>query len=368
MAAPVLLSIAVICPNISLAATIFSQTNLVSDIPGLAATTDPNLKNPWGMSFSATSPFWISDAGTAVATLYNGVGAKNPLVVSIPAPVPTGQVFNPTTGFEVTPGRPAAFIFATVTGTISAWNPTVNLTQAILKVLNSAGTAGFTGLALASNGAGTFLYAADFRKGTIDVFDSNFMAATLPGSFTDPVLPAGFSPFNIEVVGGNLYVEYAKVGPNGRSLAGPGNGFVSIFDTNGNFVKRLVSNGPLNAPWGITIAPAKFGDFASALLIGNFGDGIINAFNPTTGAFLDSLRDSSGTPIVNDELWALKVRSSGPSANPDAVYFTAGINEEENGLFGTIQQAPEPGTAGMMLVALIGAAAYTCKRAKRARE
>lgn len=358
-----LLSIVVLCPNTCLAATIFSQTNLVSNIPGLALTTDPNLRNPWGMSFSPTSPFWISDAATGVATLYNGVGAKNSLVVSIPAPVPTGQVFNPTTGFEVTPGNPARFIFATVTGTISAWNPAANPTQALVKVPNP-GTAGFTGLALASNSSGTFLYAADFRAGKIDVFNSNFALTTLPGSFTDPTLPAGFSPFNIDVVGGNLFVEYAKVGPTGRSEAGPGNGFVSVFDTNGNFVKRLISNGPLNAPWGVTIAPGDFGDFSNDLLIGNFGNGVINAFNPTTGAFLDALRDSSGTPIVNDELWALKVRPGGPSVNPSAVYFTAGINEEVDGLFGTIQATPEPGTAAMMLVSLLGAAAFNWKRAK----
>ena len=258
------------------ATTIYEQVNLVSDIPGLAAVTDPNLKNPWGVSFTATSPFWVSDAGTNRATLYNGAGAITSLVVSIPGAVPTGQVANPTTGFTLTPGNPARFIFAAIDGSISGWNPTVNGTNAIVKVLASPNNV-YTGLALANAGAATFLYAANFKTAHIDVYDSNFAPTTLGGNFTDPTLPSGFAPFNVEVLGGNLFVQYAKVAATGEEDPGPGNGFVSVFDTNGNFVRRLISRGSLNAPWGITLAPAVFGDFSNDLLVGNFGDGRITS-------------------------------------------------------------------------------------------
>jgi uncharacterized protein (TIGR03118 family) len=341
--------------GLAVAGTFYNQLNLVSDIPGLARVTDPNLKNPWGMSFAGTSPFWVSDAGTSVSTLYDGVGNINALVVSMPptAPVPTGQVSNPTTGFEVTPGNPARFIFAGITGTISGWNPTSDATHAILKVSSTNAT--YTGLALATNASGTFLYAANFKSGHIDVYNSNYSPVTLGGSFTDPTLPSGYAPFNVESVAGNLYVQYAKVGSTGEDEPGPGNGFVSVFDTNGNFIRRLISRGPLNSPWGITLAPSVFGDFSNDLLIGNFGDGVINVFDPITGAFLDSLRDKSGNPLVNDGLWALKVRTGGTNVNPNAVYFTAGINDEAHGLFGAITVVPEPGTALTIAFGLLAA-------------
>jgi len=349
----------------ALATTLYEQFNLVSDIPGMAAVTDPNLKNPWGVSFTATSPFWVSDAGANVATLYTGAGVPNALVVSIPAQEPTGQVANPTTGFTLTPGNPARFIFAATDGSISGWNPSVNGTAAIVKVLASPNNA-YTGLALASNGAETFLYAANFKSGHIDVYNSNFAPTTLGGSFTDPTLPSGYAPFNVELVAGNLYVEYAKVAPSGDEAPGPGFGFVSVFDTNGNFVRRLISAGPLNAPWGITIAPTAFGDFSNELLVGNFGDGRINAFNPITGAFLGSLSNSSGDPIEIDGLWALKVRSGGPSVDPNWVYFTAGINDEANGLFGALAVTPEPGTMGILAFGVV-TAAVAARRRRRAR-
>jgi uncharacterized protein (TIGR03118 family) len=223
----------------------------------------------------------------------------------------------------------------------------------------------YTGLALASNGAETFLYAANFRSGRIDVYNSNFAPTTLGASFTDPTLPAGYAPFNVELVAGNLYVEYAKVAPNGDSAPGPGFGFVSVFDTNGNFVRRLISAGPLNAPWGITIAPALFGDFSNELLVGNFGDGRINVFAPITGAFLGSMLNSSGDPLEIDGLWALKVRSGGPSVDPNRVYFTAGINDEANGLFGALA-VTEPGAMGMLAFGVVSAAVAEIRR-RRAR-
>jgi uncharacterized protein (TIGR03118 family) len=347
-------------------ATIYTQANLTSDIPGLAANTDPNLKNPWGVSFSATSPFWISDQATNVSTLYDGLGALNPLVVSTPptsgAPLgPTGQVFNNSGGgFALPTGSPALFIFATLAGTIDAWNGASGTTATI--VATSANSV-YTGLAIGSNSTGSFLYAANFAGGRIDVFNSTYAPTTLGGTFVDPNLPAGYVPYNIENIGGTLYVAYSQVNPVTHEAAvGAGLGVVSLFDTNGNFIRRLVSSGgQLNAPWGVTVTPAAFGDFSSKVLVGNFGDGSINAFEPSTGAFLGTLQDANGNPIVNNSLWALKVRSGGPNVNPNAVYFTAGINDEVNGLFGSIQAAeaiPEPRSISLIVCGIVGLLVY----------
>jgi uncharacterized protein (TIGR03118 family) len=337
---------------------IYVQHNLVSDIPGMADFVDSNLVNPWGMSFSATSPFWVSDNGKGVTTLYNGIGQPQSLVVTIPpgaSSAPTGQVFNPTSDFTLVPNTPTTksnFIFATQSGTISGWAPTVNPTNAVIKVDNSAAGAVYTGLAIGSNATGNFLYAANFSKGTIDVFNGNFGAATLSGSFHDPNLPDGYSPFNIHAVGEKLYVEYAKVDPvTHDEQKGVGNGFVNVFDMNGNLVQRLASNGPLNAPWGVTLAPAGFGTFGGSVLVGNFGDGMINAYNATSGALLGNLKDALGNPIAINGLWGIDFRTAG--AFPlNTLFFAAGINEEENGLFGQIQVAPEPST--ISLIALSG--------------
>jgi uncharacterized protein (TIGR03118 family) len=227
--------------------------------------------------------------------------------------------------------------------------------------VNTPGTAVYTGLALATNASGTFLYAANFKSGNIDVFNSSFGPTTLAGSFTDPNLPSGYAPFNVELAGGNLYVEYAQVGPTGDEAHGVGLGFVSVFDTNGNFVRRQISGGLLNAPWGITIAPVFFGDFSNDLLVGNFGDGRIHAYDPVTGAFVGTLSDKLGDPLEIDGLWALKVRSGGPAVDPNRVYFTAGINDEANGLFGALVATPEPGTMGMLLLGM-GAVAAAVRR------
>ncbi len=285
------------------------------------------------MSFSPTSPFWVSNQASGNSTLYGAAGVPLPLVVTTPPASPTGQVFNGTTDFQVS-GTAAHFIFATLAGTIDAW--TGGASSAVVAATQGAV---YTGLALANNGSSNFLYAANAVGGRIDIFNSTFAPATLSGSFTDPNLPAGYSPYNIQNINGNLYVEYSQ----GFTM-GAGLGIVNEFDANGNFVRRIVSaGGALNTPWGITMAPAGFGSFGGDLLIGNLGDGKINAFDPTTGAFQGVLSDSHGNPLVNDGLWALAFHTA-PGYNPNSLYFTAGINGQTDGLLGTITPTPEPAT------------------------
>jgi uncharacterized protein (TIGR03118 family) len=341
--------------NTSATTAFFTETNLVTDnqsiLAGLgftpAAHVDPNLVNPWGISFAPTSPFWVSDNGTGVSTLYDGAGNAQALVVTIPAsanpgatsPAPvTGQVFNSSsTDFNVAgPNTPAHFIFATEDGTIAGWN---SGTSAVLKVDNADFTNGpvYKGLALGNNGSGNFLYAANFRSGTVDVFDTTFTKVNLAGNFTDPTLPAGFAPFGIRNINDQLFVTYAlQNAARHDDVAGPGNGFVDVFDLNGNFVKRFASQGTLNSPWGLALAPATFGAFANDLLVGNFGDGHINAFNPSTGAFLGQLTNSHNVPIAIDGLWAITFGNNGANSSVGTLYFTAGINGEQDGLFGTL--------------------------------
>lgn len=341
----------------------FTQTNLVSDIPGLAAVTDPNLKNPWGMSFTPTSPFWTSDQVTGVATLYNASGSPAALIVSIPPGSPTGQVFNSTTGFLVG-ASPATFIFATLAGTIDAWNGAQGTVAA---TMHTTPGAVYTGLALGTAGASNRLYAANKASGKIDVFDSSFNPVSLGSSaFANAAVPAGLTPYNIQNIGGKLYVEYS--GPKGS----PG-GFVAVFDTNGNLLQNI-ADAHLDAPWGVVIAPAGFGSFGGDLLIGNFNDGLINAFDVQSGAYLGTLSDQLGNPIANSGLWSLAFRNtSAPNANtgadPEALFFTAGINGEVDGLFGKITPAaaasvPEPG--GMPLLGISVLAAVLGSRRRRA--
>lgn len=340
--------------SVTFGAVIFSQTNLTSDIPGLAAFTDPNLKNPWGVSFSPTSPFWVSDQVTSKSTLYNASGAPQALVVNIPTTAsgpqgPTGQVFNPTPGFVIGTGAPAAFIFSTLSGNIDAWNAAQGTTAA---VVHATPGAVYTGLALANNR----LFAANKATGGIDVFDSSFNPVSLSMAFSNSAagVPAGMTPYNIQNVNGNLWVEYS--GPRGT----PG-GFVAAFDANGQFLQRI--NDPhLNEPWGIVMAPPGFGDFGGDLLVGNLHDGMINAFNPSTGAFVGTLMKSAGQPFAEPGLWALAFRdTSMPNANtgnsPNTLFFVSGINDENNGLFGKLDPVPEPSTVillglGLGLMAL----------------
>ncbi len=289
----------------------FVQRNLVSDQPGQADLVDTNLLNAWGLAFSVSSPFWISDNHSGVSTLYNTTGGVQKLVVTIPAPpgaagpaAPTGVVFNNTTNFQVG-GQPARFIFATEDGTISAWNTGTN---AVLVADNSTNGAIYKGLAEASN----LLFAANFSAGTVDVFDRSFAPVTRSGAFVDPNMPTNYAPFNVAVFGGKLYVTYAQQDADKTDdVAGPGNGFVDLYDLEGNLQQRLISNGPLNSPWGMAMAPMSFGGFPGALLIGNFGDGTINAFDPPSGSNLGSLQDSPGTPITIAGLWSIEFGNGG---------------------------------------------------------
>lgn len=336
----------------------YRQTNFVSDSPGAGFIQDPLLVNPWGITLTATSPFWVANNGTSTSTLYRGDVSGSPLAknsslpsITIPGGWPTGTVANSTTDFVITSGSasgPARFLFASITGNITGWNPNVpaaGSTQAIIAAPHPGHV--YTGLAIGNNGLANFLYAADFANGTIDTFNSSFAlqsSATFP--FVDPLIPAGYHPFNITNIGGTLYVAYAKVGSDGESENGPGFGYVSTFDTNGAFLGRLISNGALDAPWGMTIAPASFGTFSGALLVGNFSDeGRINAYNPTTGAFLGALQNEAGDPIEIDELWALVFGNGGNGGDPGTLYFSAGIGEEEHGLFGSLKPTTASATS-----------------------
>jgi uncharacterized protein (TIGR03118 family) len=349
------------------------QTNLVSDLPGVAQHLDPNLVNPWGISESATSPFWVSDNNAGVSTLYNTQGVPLSLVVSIPSPgdptgnsgTPTGTVFNIALGsgaFKISNGTtsaPAIFLFATEDGTIVGWNPSVNPvgsdpmkagTFGTIAVDNSANPTAATGavykgLTIATDGNGrTLLYAANFRAGAIDVFDTNFKPVTTlaTGAFTDPNLPKGYAPFNVQVLNGKIYVTYAKQNEAKHDdVAGPHHGFVDVFNLDGSAgldggQVRLISRGPLDSPWGLAVAPASFGSLAGALLVGNFRNGRINAFDPATGAFLGGLKDPDGEPIQIDGLWALKVGNGGNGGDANTLYFTAGLFGETHGLFGSL--------------------------------
>jgi uncharacterized protein (TIGR03118 family) len=344
----------------------FVETNLVSDIPGLALITDPRLINPWGVALSPTTgAFWVSDAGSGVATLYMGdvngsPFVRNPLVVTVPpAPggtqgQPSGQVFNSTSDFVVRSGAasgPALFIFAGLDGTISGWNPGVpaggTSTQAELEA--AVPGAVYTGLAIGSNGSGNFLYAANVAGGRIDVFDKNFARTRLAGSFTDPSLPAGFTPFNIRSMNGVLFVAYQ----NGRDR--DHGGVVDTFDMNGNFLRRIATGGPLNAPWGLVMAPANFGPFSNDLLVGNFGDGRISAFDPATGAFLGQLTGTNGQPLVFERLWRLTFGNGVTAGDSNTLYFTAGINNEKDGLFGSLRPdvSNPPGTANQRFLSQV---------------
>jgi uncharacterized protein (TIGR03118 family) len=336
----------------------FHQTNLVSDTPGLAKFTDPNLVNPWGLSSSATSPIWASDNNAGVSTLYRGDGTAVPLVVTIPGPnsptggTPTGTVFNSTASdffvTDRTTGKTgkAFFLFATEDGTIAGWNPNVGGKSATIAVDHSAvpdpnNGAVYKGLTLGSvsNSAGTknYLYASNFRSGHVDVFDKNFAPATLAGTFTDPNVPSGFAPFGIENIGGQIFVTYAKQNAERHDdVSGVGNGFVDIFNTDGTLARRFATQGSLNSPWGLALAPSTFGNFHGDVLVGNFGDGLINAYTPA-GAFRGQLKSETNAPIQIEGLWGLRFGNGGAGGDPSTLFFAAGIGGEQHGLFGTIQ-------------------------------
>ena len=323
----------------------YRQHNLISDIPGVAEHTDPNLVNPWGIAYGPATPFWIADNHAGVISVYDGNGFETHTPMTIPLAAggkppasPTGIVFNSTTDFIVGPNEPAHYIFATEDGTISGWNTGA---AAVLKADLSASGAVYKGLALGSSGGKNYLYAADFGLGRVDVFDAGFNPVALAGSFADPTVPVGFAPFNIQNVGGRLYVTYALQDADAHDdVSGRGNGYVNVFDPNGVLLKRFASRGPLNSPWGVVPAPSGFGGYGGALLIGNFGDGRINAFNPATGGFLGDVHDACGTPISIDGLWGLIFGNGSRAGDTRTLYFTAGIayngNVEDHGLFGSI--------------------------------
>lgn len=338
----------------------FTQTNLVDNNGEYHALhTDPTLINAWGIAFGPTGIAWVNAQGGHVSELYSGEGVVNPGLprVNIPSPGsltsggnPTGIVFSAsTTDFKIpsatNPAQMTAarFIFVGVDGVVSAWNGTRGTTA--YRVANNVATSAYTGLALATNSGQTYLYAADFRAGRIAVWDNNWNAVT-SFSFMDPNLPAGYSPFNIQNINGQLYVTYVKVGPDGRSQAGAGLGYVDLYNPNGTLVKRFASVGTLDAPWGLVWAPSSFisddedDDTQGAILVGNFGDGHINAYRPSDGKFLGQLSFHK-MPIVIEGLWALTFAPSTSTISQGRLYFAAGPDHEEDGLFGYITRAQD---------------------------
>jgi uncharacterized protein (TIGR03118 family) len=323
----------------------FTVTNLVAD-SACAANVDPNLVNGWGVAFNPQGFVWVADNETSKSTLYDGNGVPQSLVVSIPAgkageAKPTGIVFNGSNDFAVSQGgtsAPSRFIWAGQAGTLAAWSPTVNPTGAITVYDGAAEEKIYTGLALAQQGSANRLYAADFHNRRIDVFDSNFKLMTVPGGFVDPHLPAGYAPFGIQAIENRIYVGYAKQGANGEDEeAGAGLGLLDVFDTAGTLINRLVDpGGPLNAPWGIALAPAGFGPFSMALLVGNFGDGLIHAFEPHSGALRGTLRTAGGDPVQIDGLWGIAFGNGLNSQPTDTLFFAAGPGDEQHGVYGRI--------------------------------
>ncbi len=349
----------------------YVQTNLVSDIPGFASITDPNLNNPWGVSHSATSPFWISDQGTNVSTLYSVIGgtvAKVPLTVAIPTTAtgpqgPTGQVNAGIASSFVVGSAPASFIFANLNGTISAWNNTAG-TSAVVQATTTGAV--YTGLAIAGNTAATAtLYAANGAQNRIDVFNSSFTPISSSGGFVNPF--PGLVPFNVQTIGGNVYVTYAPAGGRLAQINAPeGNGAVAVFDTNGNLLNQLLTGGHLASPWGIALAPSGFGQFGGDLLVGNFSfvASEINAFDPITGAFIGSIPINTGANGPGG-LWALIFGNGGSGGDPNTLYFTDGINGETNGLFGSISAVPEPSTWAMMILGFAGVGFMAYRRSRK---
>ena len=310
----------------------YQLTNLVSNQVGAAKHTDPLIVNGWGLAYGPGSPFWIADNGSGWSTLYNGSGKAQSLRVLIPAVAngpgsPTGIVFNGSSDFQIQ-GWSTFFLFATLDGTISGWAPQADFNQAHIQVNNSAAGAVYTGLAISSKASGNRLFAADTVNNKVDIYDGTF---TFVKSFTDTTLPAGFTPFGIQDINGVVYVAFA-------SATGGGGGFIETFDENGTLLKRLVQGGRLNQPWGITVAPANFGPLSNTLLVSNnTNQGTINAYNPLTGQFVGTVKDTTGKPIVIDQLWGIEF--GGGTANDgqkNQLFFTAGPSNNLAGTFGVI--------------------------------
>jgi uncharacterized protein (TIGR03118 family) len=322
----------------------YSVHALVSDVSGAAPTTDPNLVNAWGLTASSSSPWWVADNGTDKSTLYNGnTGAIVPLVVQVDGG-PTGIVFNGGAGFVVQSGAvsgPARFIFASEDGKIRGWNPAVPpATVAHVGADRSGVGASYKGLAIAQTASGPLLYAADFHNARVDVFDGSWHLAGGPGAFVDQGLPAGYAPFGIQTIGGRVFVSYAKQDEEAEDeVAGQGLGFVDVYDTAGNLLERVAQRGQLNAPWGLALAPGSFGRFGGDLLVGNFGDGQIIAYEELPNGRFEhrgELRGADGRPLAIDGLWALEFGNGAAAGPTGTLFFTAGPDDETHGLFGSI--------------------------------
>jgi len=329
------------------------QMNLASDIPGLAAVTDPNMVNAWGMGASATSPVWIGDNGTGTSVLYNSAGVKQALTVTIPGDgTVTGVLFSNVTGSF----NGDTFLFDSEDGTVSGWRGALGTAAEVLQTGAAANV--YKGLAGATIGANEYAYLANFRTGNVDVLKGNAGAPSLTGNFTDPSLPSGYAPFDVQNLGGVIYVTYAvQDAAKHDDVAAPGNGIVDAFDVQGTFLQRIATGGALNSPWGLALAPAGWGDVGGDLLVGNFGDGRINAYT-TSGTFVETLKDASGNPLSIDGLWGLRFNIG--NNTPNTLFFTAGPNGENDGLFGELNLAPEPGT--WLLAAGSLAALWTARR------
>jgi uncharacterized protein (TIGR03118 family) len=337
----------------------YLQHNYISDGFVPADHIDTNLVNAWGLVSGPTTPWWIADNGTGKTTLFNVGG--NAIVTEFTVPGaggaqgnPTGVVFNGGSGFVVNNGvgapAPARFIFASEDGTLSAFKGAPIVTV-VPNAQAPAHDAIYKGLAIDSATAGQRLYATDFHNGKVDIFDSSFHAVTIPGAFTDPNLPAGFAPFGIQNINGTIYVTYALQDEDKEDdVAGEGNGYVDAYDTFGNLIRRVASAGELNSPWGLALAPDGFGRFSGDLLVGNFGDGRIHAFDPnqltSDGEFeaVGQLHSAQGKPIVIDGLWALQFgHNSTANGSSTTLFFTAGPDDESHGLFGSLVNVPPPG-------------------------
>jgi len=357
-AIPLLVALVLAASPVAHADRDFYQLNYISDgfVPNgfpPPSHTDPNLVNGWGVAFNPFGPVWVADNGTGVSTLHDGNGNAQPLVVQIPSPTgptggnPTGIVFNGSAGFVVSAdgvSDASRFIFATEDGVIAGWAPKVNSTQAI-RVPGTPKSSGavYKGLALSAGGSGSLLYAADFHNRKIDVFDRSFKPVALRGgAFTDPAVPSIGAPFGIQAINGNIYVSYAKQdAARHDDEKGVGLGLINVFDPNGVLLKRIVavesaSRQMLNAPWGMALAPAGFGKFSNRLLVGNFGDGRINAFDLATGEFVGQLEAANGVPIQIDGLWGLAFGNGFLNQPVNTLFFAAGPDDERHGLYGRI--------------------------------
>jgi uncharacterized protein (TIGR03118 family) len=333
------------------AVTAFSQTDLVSNGTVMAATTDADLINPWGLALAPTGPMWVANNGTQTSTLYDGTGIKQSLVVAIPPPSagpadPTGMVFNSSSDFAIAKNggapSPALFIFSGEGGAISGWSQSVDPLNAVTAYDDGAGGAVYKGLAIANNGSANFLYATDFHNNKVDVFNTSFAKVVTSGAFTDPTLPAGYAPFGIQAITigttVSIIVTYAQQDSQKHAnVSGAGLGLVDMFDSNGKFLQHLVATGgALNSPWGVALAPAGFGTFANMLLIGNVGDGVINGYDPSSGAFVGSVNDSNGKPLANPGLWGIVFGNGAFNQPVTTLYFAAGISTQTGGLYGRI--------------------------------